>query len=148
MRKSAHRRPYQATGLRMATQPWRIDWVFAPIERILHRIEMDGTVDAAQGSPVFYEDGNAGWYELVAALRGIIQFHQVATERHGLAADTDGFTRLANKLDLGAPLFEADIANARACIDSCRAQALRLTIAEAKSILTTVQISAALEAAA
>lgn len=148
VRKSANRRPYQAQGLRMATQPWRIDWVFAPVERILHRIEMDGTVDAAQGKPVFYEDGNGGWYEVVAALRGIIQFHEVAAERLGMTADVAGFTRLANKLDLGSPLFDNDLVQARKCIDACRQQALRLTIAEAKDILTTVRISAALEEAA
>lgn len=148
MRKSAKRRPFQATKLRLACQPWRIDMVFAPIERILHRIEMDGTVDAAQGKPVFYEDGEGGWYETTAALRGIIHFHEVAADRLGETANIDGFTRLANKLDAGAPLFESDLALVRTSIAACRQQALRLTLAEAKDILTTVRISTAMEAAA
>lgn len=145
MRKSAKRRPYQATHLRLACQPWRIDAVFAPVERILHRLEMDCTVDAAQGRPVFYESGKGGWYEIGESLRGITEFHELAAARLGAQVELGGLRKLANKLDSGAPLFENDIAQVHACIASCRQLALRLSIAEAKDILMTVRISTALE---
>lgn len=45
MRKSAKRRPYQPRRLKLATMPWKVDMVFGPIERILHRIEADCTID-------------------------------------------------------------------------------------------------------
>lgn len=129
----------------MATQPWRIVAVFGPIDRILHRIEADGTIDAAQGRPVFYEDGHAGWYEFVEAIRGLIHFHELAAERLNAPADVLGMVRLANKLDTGAPLFEADIEAAYRSIETCKRQALKLTIGAASEMLRVVQISALAE---
>jgi hypothetical protein len=115
--------------------------VFDPIDKILHRMQSDGTIDCAQGRPVFREDGRGGWYDLVAALRGVIEFHQLAEARHGIAAEVDGMIRLANKLHLSAPIFEEDIAATRANIETCKRQALRLTIDEATDIVRTIQIS-------
>lgn len=145
MRKSAHRRPYRATRMKLSAQPWKISTVFDPIERILHRLESDCTVDAVQGRPVFYEDGHAGWYDLVEALRGVIAFHQLAEARYGIAAETDGLVKFANKLHSGAPVFEQDLAQARADIETCKRQALRLTIDEATDIVQTIRISMELD---
>ncbi len=146
MRKGLRRRPRQVGDLPMATQPWRIVAVFGPIERILHRLDADGTIDAAQGRPVFYEDASAGWYESVAAIRGLVHFHELAAERLNEQADVLGLVRLANKLDTGAPLFESDLEAARRSIETCKRQALRLTINAASEMLQTVQISALAEA--
>lgn len=145
MRKSAHRRPYRATRIKLSAQPWKISTVFDPIERILHRLESDCTVDAVQGRPVFYEDGHAGWYDLVEALRGVIAFHQLAEARYGVSAETDGLVKFANKLHSGAPVFEQDLAQARADIETCKRQALRLTIDEATDIVQTIRISMELD---
>ncbi|QRM19536.1 hypothetical protein GBK02_09045 [Dechloromonas sp. TW-R-39-2] len=145
MRKRCKRRFHVANGLKLAAQPWKVQSVFAPIERVLHRMQADGVIDCAQGRPVFHEDGRGGWYEVVAALRGVIQFHQLAEARHGIEAEVDGMVRLANKLDLAAPIFEEDIATVYADIESCKRQALRLTIDEATDIVKTIQISAAFD---
>ena len=145
MRKSAHRRPYQPRRLKLATMPWKVDMVFGPIERILHRLEADCTIDSAQGRPVFHEDGKGGWYDVAEALRGVIDFHQLAEARHGIAADVDGLIRFANKLHSGAPVFEQDLALVRANIDTCKRQALRLTIDEADDILQTIRIGMAMD---
>lgn len=145
MRKSAHRRPYQPRRLKLNTQPWKVDGVFGPIERILHRLEADCTIDSAQGRPVFHEDTKGGWYDVVEALRGVIAFHQLAEVRHGIAADVDGIIRFANKLHSGAPIFEQDLALVRANIDTCKRQALRLTIDEADDILQTIRIGMAFD---
>lgn len=121
--------------------PWRIFAVFAPIERILSRLEIDGTIEVAGRQVVFKEDSKGGWYDVPAAIRGVTEFHKIAAERHGIPADVAPLEKLANKLNAGMPLFEADIAAARASITSCKQQAMRLRVSEAESILRTVQIS-------
>lgn len=125
----------------LKTQPWRILAVFAPIERILHRLEADGTIEVAGRQVVFREDGAGGWYDMPAALRGVAEFHDIAAGRYGIPAETAAMWKFAAKLNAGMPLFEADIAAVRASIASCKAQALRLRVSQAESIIRTVQIS-------
>lgn len=145
MRKSANRRPYQPRRLKLSTQPWKIEAVFGPIDRILHRLEADCTIDSAQGRPVFHEDTRGGWYDVVEAVRGVIEFHQLAEARHGIAADVDGLIRFANKLHAGAPVFEQDLALVRANVDTCKRQAGRLLLDEAHDIVQTIRISMELD---
>lgn len=132
----------------LRTQPWRITAVFSPLERILHRLEVDGTVETTGRMIVFREDGAGGWYDLVAALRGIIEFHDIASRRFRLLADTDAMTRFANKLEAGAPLFESDMRAVRNNIDSCKRQAMNLRVSQAVEIVQTIQISNELKRAA
>lgn len=129
----------------LRVQPWKILAVYAPIERILHRLEADGTIDVAGRQVVFREDGVGGWYDMPAALRGVAEFHDMAASRHGIPANTDPLWKFAAKLDAGMPLFEADIAAVRTSIESCRQQAMRLRVSQAESILRTVQISAEID---
>lgn len=136
-------RPKPVGSIRLAARPWKIDAVFAPIERLLARMEIDGTIDDAQGRAIFKEDG--GWYEVVPALRGVIEFHELATQRYGLPADTAALRRLANKLEVNSPLFEQDIAAARRDIDSCKRQAAQLTEDQAQSLLNTTRLAIALD---
>lgn len=142
-------RPRAPGDIRLAAQPWKIANVFAPIERVLGRIDIDGTIDVATGGrAVFREDMKGGWYEVVPALRGVVDFHELAADKHGLRLDLGPLTKLANKLELGSPLFDGDVAAARACITQCKREAARLTVDQADSILRTVQISVAMEKAA
>jgi hypothetical protein len=129
----------------LRTMPWKVSMVFGPIERILARLEMDGTVDTAGRYVVFKEDGANGWYDAVAALQGIIEFHQIAAARQGLDAPVMALKRFASKLDVGAPIFEQDIAAVRADIQRCIRSALALRQSEAQDIVNTVSIGVALE---
>lgn len=129
----------------LRTQPWRMTMVFGPIERILHRLESEGTVEVAGRHVVFKEDGRGGWYDAVAALRGVIEFHQLAQSRHGHPADVEALIKFANKLEVGAPIFEADLAKVSAGIASCKRQALQLRLSQADDIVKTIQISMRLE---
>ena len=131
----------------LRTQPWRMTMVFGPIERILHRLESEGTVEVAGRHVVFKEDGRGGWYDAVAALRGVIEFHQMAQSRHGHPADVEALIKFANKLEAGAPIFEADLAQVRAGIASCKRQALQMRLSQADDIVKTIQISMRLEEA-
>ncbi len=129
----------------LRTQPWRMTMVFGPIERILHRLESEGTVEVAGRHVVFKEDGRGGWYDAVAALRGVIEFHRLAESRHQLPVEVDAMEKFANKLELDSPLFEQDLVDVRANINSCKAQALRLRVSQAESIIRTVQIGAEID---
>lgn len=129
----------------LRTQPWKAMAVFHPLERVLHRLELDGTVETAGRQVVFHEDSQNGWYDLVAALRGVIQFHELAASRHALPVDVQAMVKFANKLEAGAPIFEADIQAVRACIAQCIKQALQLRVSQATDIVDTVRISMELE---
>jgi hypothetical protein len=112
---------------------------------MLARLEQDGTVDVAGRQVVFYEDSRCGWYDVVAALRGVIEFHQLAQSRHGHQADVDALRKFANKLEAGAPIFEDDLAQVHACIASCKRQAMQLRLSQATDIVRTIQISMRME---
>jgi len=129
----------------LRTQPWKVLAVFSPLERVLHRLEVDGTVEAAGRQIVFKEDGKGGWYDLPAALEGVVQFHELATLKHGIPADVDAMRRLGNKLNSGSPIFESDVSAVRSCILSCKQQAMKLRASQAQSLVDTVRISAELD---
>ncbi len=128
----------------LRVQPWRVMAVFQPLERVLARLEIDGTVDTDGRQVVFKEGTREDWYDLPAAIRGVAQFHELAG-RHGVTVDVTPLERFANKLEADSPIFERDIAKVRECIDACRQQALRLRVSQAVEILKTVQISAAMD---
>lgn len=125
----------------LRTQPWKIAAVFGPIERILAQLEIDGTIEVAGRQVVFKEDSRNGWYDAVEALRGVIEFHQLAQSRHDHPANVDALIKFANKLEAGAPIFEADLDQVRADIASCMRQAMQLRVSQAEDIVQTIQIS-------
>ena len=125
--------------------PWKISAVFFPIERVLSRLEIDGTIETAGRQVVFKEDMKGGWYDMVAALRGVIQFHELAASRHNLPIDLSAMVRFANKLEACSPIFETDLEAMNTCINACKQQAMKLRVSEATSIVDTVRISAELD---
>lgn len=129
----------------LRTQPWRITAVFDPIERVLHRLEADGTVEAKGSQIVFKEEGRGGWYDLPEALYGVIELHKLAESRYQILADVAAMEKFANKLRLNSPIFEQDIADVRGCIASCKSQALKLRVSQAADIVKTVQIGVELD---
>lgn len=125
--------------------PWKIMMVFSPLETVLNRIEKEGTVDEAGLQVVFREDMRGGWYDLVAALRGVIEFHEIAQVRHQLPADLEAMAKFANKLEAGMPVFESDLASVREGIASCKRQAMQLRLSQATDIVQTIQIRSELD---
>ena len=121
--------------------PWRVYAVFAPLDRILHRLEMDGTVDVSGRQIVFREDGRGGWYDTIAALRGVAEFHDLAANKYGIPSDTSAMWKFAAKLDAGSPIFEQDIASLRKSIELCKRQAMQLRVSQAEELVRTAQIS-------
>ncbi|HMW87868.1 MAG TPA: hypothetical protein PKD65_17730 [Nitrospira sp.] len=128
----------------LRVQPWRVMAVFQPLERVLARLEIDGTVDTDGRQVVFKEGTREDWYDLPAAIRGVAQFHDLAG-RHGVAVDVTPLERFANKLEAGSPVFEQDIETVKKCINACWQQALMLRESQATSLLETVRISEAMD---
>lgn len=125
--------------------PWKVTATFAPVERLLHRIEVDGTVETAGRQIVAKEDNREGYYDVVEALRGVIEFFEIAAARYGLPIDLANLHKFANKLESGVLIFDADLLGVRTCIAECKVQALKLRQSQADDILNTVRISAELD---
>ena len=125
--------------------PWKVTATFQPVEQLLHRIEVDGTVETAGRQIVVKEDNREGYYDVVEALRGVIQFFEIAASRYGLPIDMKPMVRFANKLESGVLIFDADLLGVRACISECKVQALKLRQSQADDILNTVRISAEMD---
>lgn len=129
----------------LRTCPWKVMFVWSPLETVLDQLERDGTVDTVGRQIVFREDMRGGQYDLVAALRGVVEFHQLASSRHGLPVDVSALDKFANKLESGSPIFEQDLAAVRETIVACKRQAMRLRVSEAADIVDTVRVSAEID---
>lgn len=82
---------------------------------------------------------------MVAALRGVIEFYEIAERLHGVPANVEAMRKFANKLESAMPIFEQDIADVRECIRSCWKQAMTLRVSQATSIVDTVRVGAEMD---
>ena len=126
-------------------QPWRAMAVLSPLEAVLTRLERDGTVDAIGKQIVFTEASRGDRYDLPEAMRGVADFHKLARDKYGLPVEFESIEKLANKLDAGSPVFEADLDAVKRNIESCRQQAYQLRVSQAIYMLDAVRIGAELE---
>lgn len=134
--------------LRLAACPWKVDAAWQPLESVLARLEIDGTVETAQGRPVLHDDMTRGWYETAPAIDGLADWHEIAAQRHGWPCDVGPLRRLAAKLRNGSPVFAGDLRAVREAADVLKRQALRLTVAEAMDVLQTIRIGVAMAVSA
>ena len=126
-------------------QPWRAMAVLSPLEAVLKRLENDGTVDAIGKQIVFDEAIRGDRYDLPEAMRGVVDFHTLARDKYGLPVECEAIEKLANKLDAGSPVFEADLDAVKRNIESCRQQAYQLRVSQAAYLSNAVGIGAELE---
>lgn len=125
----------------LRVQPWKVLAVFQPIESIIHRLKMDGTVEVEGAEVVFTETSTGHRYNMIEALRGVIEFFDIATGRYGIQFPTFSMTRFANKLDLCAPIFEDELGPLLSEVDECKRLAMGLRVSQAEDVLKTVKIS-------
>lgn len=147
MRRPAKPQRKQAdrASLTLACSPWKVDATWRPLEAVIARLEMDGTIEeTARGEAVLYDDANGGWYATVPAIEGLCEFHEIAAARKGWVLDVSPLRKFAAKLKYGSPISERDIEAVKACAAQCRRMALSLTIREASDILTTVRVGIAM----
>ena len=123
----------------LKTQPWKVMAVFGPIECIVNRISIDGTVQSCGRQVVFRED-STGWYDAVEAIRGVIEFHKRANALYPVQADVSALEKLANRLDAGAMVFDTDLPMILRSIASCKRQAYSLRVSQAESLVRDVQL--------
>ena len=82
--RASRQKPSRA-DLPLRLIPWNIHGVWAPLDRILAKLEIDGTAEYSGGEPVLYDPGTNDWHNSAQAIRGIAEFYQVAARRKGWA---------------------------------------------------------------
>lgn len=144
--KPRHKRKNKCTGNpRMATQPWRSQSVFTPLERILDQLEQEGTVDVSAahkmaGMPI-YKETDGKWYSTVHAMQGVIEFFEIHASRKGLFLPLQPLILLAKKLEVDMPIFPKDTQDVRAALVILRRTANRMTADEAHELVNDIRIS-------
>ena len=142
-------RPARKRGdLPLRLLPWNIHGVWAPLDRILAKLEIDGTAEYSGGEPVLYYPGTNDWHNSAQAIRGIAEFYQVAARRKGWkGVQTEPITRFARLLELDDEITQQDIDDVRACSIPLRKLAGSLTLREAKACLNDTCIKIEVEKA-
>lgn len=122
-------------------------YVMDPLERILEDIERTGSIEVANGQPVFRRPAEASQvaYEMVPAIEGMADFFEMFSSRRGNQLELTGLRQFARKLDRNMPLTQGNIDAARADMRTMRQLSSRLTQAEADDLILNVQIKAELE---
>lgn len=129
-----------------ATQPWKVNAVFAPLDNIFAQLQQDGTVHTERGVPVYWDTKSNQWHEIEPALGGLIDYYEIATRRHQVNIDLQPLTTFCNRLGAGTPLTLENVAAAQATTNLLRQFALHhLTIGEANDILTSAKIKFEIE---
>ena len=121
----------------------RAEAVYQPLRAILAEIERTGCVDSVGGRPCF--KCSDGWYETAPAIGGVVDFLDLATDRHGWSINTRPLEVIGLRLAANAPITPEDIAKARQTIKQAIDLSITLTVDEASDILRTVQIRHQLE---
>ncbi len=130
----------------LRTQPWKIHAVFDPLDRVIAQIEADGTVETDGRLITFYDAASNERYDIVAALLGIVEFFELATGRgYFPAPDQSGLKKLAMKLWHGTPLFDGDVAKAKAEIATLKRLSGTLRASAAADLIKSIQIADAME---
>ncbi|ENO80913.1 hypothetical protein B447_10618 [Thauera sp. 27] len=127
--------------------PWNIHGVWAPLDRILAKLELDGTAEYSGGEPVLYDPGTNDWHNSAQAIRGIADFHEVAALRKGWTINTEPITRFARLLELDDEITQQDIDDVRSCSVVLRTLAGSLTLREARAYLDETCIKIEIEKA-
>lgn len=128
--------------------PWNIHGVWAPLDRILAKLEIDGTAEYSGGEPVLYDPGTNDWHNSAQAIRGIAEFYQIAARRKNWQdVDTQPVTRIARLLETDEEITQQDIDDVRACSNVLRKLAGSLTLREARAYLDETCIKIEIEKA-
>lgn len=109
-----------------------------PIEAIITRLDIDGTIDAIQGMPVYYDGEDT--YEVVPALNGLADWIELSASKVGVHIDTDPLHELRKCLEFDMPVTEKKLNAVKSSLPKLRAFLSRLPADIALSNLTTVQI--------
>lgn len=144
-RSKKPRKPYRPAwnggGVKLRTEPWKVDAVFRPLETILDELGRDGTVTTtAAGVPIFRDRNDGCWYETAPAVEGVACAFEIHGMRQCRAVPVEALLLLARKLRYAMPIDEADVEAARRDLVALRAEAMQMTAAYARDLVRTTQV--------
>lgn len=112
--------------------------VLRPIEAIIERLDIDGTIDTIQGMAVYYDGEDT--YEVVPALNGLTDWIELSAAKIGASISTEPLHELRKCLEFDMPVTEKKLNAVKSLLPKLRAFLSRLPVDVALSNLTTVQI--------
>lgn len=78
--RASRQKPSRA-DLPLRLIPWNIHGVWAPLDRILAKLEIDGTAEYSGGEPVLYDPGTNDWHNSAQAKRDALRAELDALKR-------------------------------------------------------------------
>jgi len=140
-----YRPKYTEANIKLKFQPWKVHAVFSPLESILEQLEDEGTIDVAGANPVFQDHNDGCWYQSAPAIRGVVEAYQIHERRTGVPLDLEPLRVLANKIEYGMPIFEADTKACWECLARMRRETMEMTAAYARELINDYKILEALQ---
>lgn len=147
-----HRKAQRARNKRYVPKPIRTpmligaELVLRPLEQIIDRLEIDGTVDVdGRGTPVF-QDGDGQWYEAAGAIEGLMWHIEMLAIRHGMDLPLDGMRELVTAFRYLVPVQPSTMAKLRLAMPELRRVLSMADPDEQISLMRQTQIKAELEA--
>lgn len=113
--------------------------VLCPIQSIINRLDIDGTVDTVDGRPVFNDGGDL--YEIVPALDGLLDWIGLYAKKSGRHINLEPFEQLKQQLHFSMPIQATTFNACKAMLPEMQRFVALMPAKEALSNLTTVQIS-------
>ena len=139
--RKSHRRGWNAGGVKLRSQPWKVAAVFNPLEAIINQLEREGTIDVAgDGTAIFKDAIDGHWYDSSVAISGCVEAYEIHERRHNRDLQLDPLRQLANMLKYGMPITSTNTAAARACLSRMRAETIEMTSDYAKQLIKDFQI--------
>ena len=120
--------------------------VLRPLERIIDRLEIDGTNDVdGRGTPVI-QDGNGEWYDAAGGLEGVQWHFEMMATRHGLTLPLDGLRELVIALRYCVPVKASTMAKLRDALPVLRRAMATADKDDQVDLLQQTRIKAEMEA--
>lgn len=122
------------------------DLVLRPLEAIVDRLEIDGTVDVdGKGNPVF-QAGDGEWYDAAGAIEGVMWHMEMWATRHRRELPLDGLRELVIAFRYCVPVQMSTMQKLRTALPLLRRAMGTGNPDEQVDLLRQTQIRAELEA--
>lgn len=145
-RGAVRRKSWNAGGVLLKSEPWKIHAVFNPLEAIIDQLEQDETIDVTPGGVAIFQDRKDGcWYDSVVAIMGVVEAYELHEVRNNRVINLEPLRQLANKLKYGMSIFSSDTEAVRACLKRMRVETMQMTADYAKQLIQDIQIKEELE---
>ena len=123
--------------------------VLGPLEAVVDRLEIDGTVDVDGRGNLVIQDPQAGeWYDAAGGIEGLIWHLDMHRTRYGVVLPLDGVRELHIAFKSCAPVQASTIRKRRAAIPVLQRAMALVNKDHQIDLLRQTQMKAAMEAAA